>query len=170
MARLFLDTCVLFPPILRGFLLDLADAGLFDPLWSDSVLAEWAHVTQGAPEVMQAQAAMRARWPHACTPAGMPDLLDLPDRSDRHVLAAAIAGRADRLITLNLRDFPRRMTAPHGIAAVAPDDVAMDLWLAGADQVEAVVSKRWPGLQGRALRNALKKASLPRLGRALENT
>jgi hypothetical protein len=44
----------------------------------------------------------------------------------------------------------------------------MELWLAGRAPVEAEVARVWPGLSGRALRNAMKKADLPRLGRALE--
>lgn len=166
--RLFLDTCVLFPPILRGLLLGMADAGLFEPLWSDSVLAEWAHVTSGAPDVIDAQRAMRARWPEALTLPGDSAVLDLPDAGDRHVLAGAIAGRAEAIITLNIRDFPTRALAPHGLRAVRPDDLAMDLWLGARAPVEAVVARRFAGLDGRALRNALKRATLPRLGRALE--
>ncbi|MCB1391548.1 MAG: PIN domain-containing protein, partial [Rhodobacteraceae bacterium] len=138
MTRVFLDTCVLFPPILRALLLGLADRGLYAPLWSAGVAAEWLHVTArkgetGAPEAL---ARMRARWPGAEGPAGEPGWLDLPDPADRHILAAAIAGRAGLLLTLNLRDFPRRALAPHGLRAVSPDDFVMDLWLGDAPGVE----------------------------------
>ncbi|MCB1405562.1 MAG: PIN domain-containing protein [Rhodobacteraceae bacterium] len=171
MPRAFLDTCVLYPPILRDFLLGLADAGAFTPLWSQGVVAEWLHVTNrkgdhGAPEAL---ARMLARWPEAMTPDGAPEILDLPDETDRHVLAAAIAGRADVLVTLNLRDFPVRATDPFRIRALAPDEFAMELWLARRAPVEAQVTRVWPGLAGRALRNALKRATLPRLGKALEH-
>ena len=170
MTKVFLDTCVLFPPILRDLVLGLADAGLFVPLWSEGVAAEWLHVTarKGEPGAAEALARMRARWPDGQGAAGDLSLLDLPDAADRHVLAAAIAARADLLLTLNLRDFPRRALAHHGIRAVSPDDWVMELWLAGRDPVEAEVARVWPGLSGRALRNAMKKADLPRLGRALE--
>ena len=172
MAKVFLDTCVLYPPILRNFLLGLADAGQFDPLWSDSVAAEWLHIAtrKTQPGVPEALARMTARWPQGVTPAGTPEALDLPDANDRHVLAAAIAGGAAVLVTLNLRDFPIWATDPHGIRLQAPDPFVMDLWLASPLIVEGQVAEIWRGLQGRDLRNALKRARLPRLGKALEHS
>lgn len=169
MTRVFLDTCVLFPPVLRDLLLGLADAGLFEPLWSDGVASEWLHVTarKGEAGAGAALARMAARWPLGQGPSGAPELLDLPDAADRHVLAAAIAARAEVLLTLNLRDFPRRALAHHGVRAEAPDDFVMALWLAGRSPVEAQVARVWPGLSGTDLRRALKRATLPRLGRAL---
>ena len=169
MTRVFLDTCVLFPPVLRDLVLGLADAGLFQPLWSDGVAAEWLHVTarKGETGAEAALARMAARWPEGMGPAGAPDLLDLPDAADRHVLAAAIAARAEVLLTLNLRDFPRRALAHHGMRALAPDDFVMDLWLARRGPVEAQVARVWPGLAGDDLRRAMKRATLPRLGKAL---
>ena len=37
------------------------------------------------------------------------DSLELPDLDDRHVLAAAIRGRADLIVTYNLKDFPEKI-------------------------------------------------------------
>ena len=45
----------------------------------------------------------------------------LPDPKDRHVLAAAIAGHADCIVTANLRDFPSRTLSPLAIEAMHPD-------------------------------------------------
>ena len=169
MTKVFLDTCVLFPPILRNLLLGLADAGVFTPCWSEGVAAEWLHVTarKGEAGAFEALARMRARWPLGQGPAGAPERLDLPDAADHHVLAAAIATGAQVLLTLNLRDFPRRALAQHGLRAVAPDEFVMDLWLADRAPVEAQVAQVWPGLAGEDLRRALKRATLPRLGKAL---
>lgn len=50
------------------------------------------------------------------------DSLALPDPDDRHVLAAAIAGHADAIVTFNLKDFPGPITGAHGIEILHPDD------------------------------------------------
>ncbi|WP_246622762.1 PIN domain-containing protein [Rhizobium laguerreae] len=49
--------------------------------------------------------------------------LKLPDRDDRHVLAAAIAGKASVIVIWNLKDFPRRTSK-------SPDDFLADLHIA----------------------------------------
>jgi hypothetical protein len=48
--------------------------------------------------------------------------LALPDPDDRHVLAAAIVGRCDAIVTQNLKDFPPETLAPFGIETQHPDD------------------------------------------------
>lgn len=52
----------------------------------------------------------------------MVDSLTLPDPDDRHVLAVAIVGHADAIVTFNLRDFPEKDTAAYGIEILHPDD------------------------------------------------
>ena len=47
--------------------------------------------------------------------------LDLPDPGDRHVLAAAIVGHCDLIVTFNTKDFPESAIAPFGILVLHPD-------------------------------------------------
>jgi predicted nucleic acid-binding protein len=176
--RVLLDACVLFPTVLREMLLGAAAAGGHAPLWSLRILEEWARVAaQLGPEAGQVARAeialLREAWP-AAEIAPDPELIErlhLPDPGDRHVLAAAIAGTADGLVTFNRADFPRHALAPHGIAAWDPDGFLLRLHLGGEDLAPVAVA-----VQARAERAAggplplgplLKRARLPRLGKAL---
>ena len=52
----------------------------------------------------------------------------LPDADDVHVLAAAIGGHADCIVTWNLKDFPSDVLEVHGIEAVDPDSFIIAQW------------------------------------------
>jgi predicted nucleic acid-binding protein len=171
--RVALDACVLFPPVMRAMLLGAAAAGGFAPVWSARILEEWARATRRLPE--GAEAAARAEiarlgtaFPDAAV-AVRDDLVDglsLPDPDDRHVLAAAIAGGAEALVTLNRTDFPPRSLARHGIVLREPDGLLVELLGAGLDL--GAVAEAVRGGRGAGLRPMLKRAGMPRLGKALE--
>ena len=172
--RVMLDTCVLYPAMLRDFLLALAARGLFVPLWSNGVAAELLSLVarRNPAELARIQALLKqmtARWPEGQTTPGDADTPDLPDKTDRHVLAAAMAGKADAILTDNWRDFPNAALAPHGLRAITPDDFVMQLWLKAPDSVSETLATQWPGLAGRDLRRVLRRAGMPRLGKALEH-
>jgi predicted nucleic acid-binding protein len=180
-VKVALDACVLFPTVMREMLLGAAAIGAFQPVWSARILEEWARATRRLPAGAEAHArgeiaAMRARWPEAEV-APLPEFvetLSLPDPDDRHVLAAAIVGGAEVLLTLNRSDFPARSLARHGIVLRDPDglltsflDDGLDLaGVAGRVQARAEAAAGAP----RVLRSLLKRTGLPRLGRALAPT
>lgn len=176
--KAFLDACVLYPTILREILMGCAGAGLYRPLWSPRVLEEWARAARkipGGEAVARGEVAvLRAAWPGAEVAPGAATMarLWLPDPDDVHVLAAASDAGADRLVTFNLRDFPRRDVAAEGVVALGPDAFLMDLWLrdgSAVAQVVETVRKTAETLSGetQALRPLLKRARVPRLAKAL---
>lgn len=68
--------------------------------------------------------------------------LDLPDLNDRHVLAAAIVGGVDIIVTANLRDFPAEKLKPFGIEARHPDDFIVNLFDLSESAVVGAVRKQ----------------------------
>lgn len=172
-----LDACVLYPTVLRQILLGVARAGLIQPLWSARIFEEWRRTAErlapGDGLFAEAEMArMRAAWPDgeiAADPTAEAALW-LPDPGDIHVLATAIAGRADTIITLNLKDFPARALVAHSIAARHPDAVLYALWQSNPGQISdtvRAVHEAALAQTGLPLRALLKRARLPRLGKAL---
>ncbi|MDB6175517.1 MAG: hypothetical protein JWL59_4828 [Chthoniobacteraceae bacterium] len=50
------------------------------------------------------------------------DCLSLPDPDERHVLAAAICGHVEVIVTFNEKDFPHEILAELGVEAQHPDE------------------------------------------------
>jgi PIN domain-containing protein len=122
-----LDACVLVPIALADTLLRVAEKGLYRPLWSDRILAEAQAATEEIHPGIDASkrfAQMREAFDDALV-TGWEELeggLSLPDQDDRHVVAAAIRGGAQGIITANAKDFPAPSLEPLGLEAVHPDD------------------------------------------------
>lgn len=177
--RVLLDACVLYPTVMREVLMGVAARGLFTPMWSSRILEEWARaVARNLPAqegVARAEIALlRARWQKAAV-TWLPEIAEnlyLPDPDDVHVLAAAIAGEADVLLTMNLRDFPTRALAAHTILRRDPDGFLRDIWQDNPEQVALVceaVRDQAQLLSGQPqpMRALLKKARLPKLAKAI---
>ena len=177
--RLVLDACVLYPTVTREMLLAVAGRGLFAPRWSARLLEEWrrAAARHGPVEAAQAEgeiALVRAKHPDAEVPpaVGIEARLWLPDPSDVHVLATAIAAPADAIVTWNAKDFPRGTLLEEGVARHGPDEVLLSCWLERPEAVAAaaeLVRAEAERLDAAPadLRALLKKARLPRLAKAL---
>jgi predicted nucleic acid-binding protein len=174
-VKLFLDTCVIYPDALRDILLGVAARGGFVPQWSARVLEEWARAARKKGAESEARvigAAMLAQFPRAMVQGweAVATRLVLPDPDDVHVLAAAIVGQADAIVTFNAADFPRHVLAAEGLARRDPDGVLWELWSHDPAPVTAAVMQaaaRAPDVQ-QSQRAFLKRAGLPRLAKAME--
>jgi len=129
--KVLLDTCVLYPSILRSILLGAAQKDFFEPLWSERIIEEWrraAHRNHNEAEATIEIALLRVNWPKSQVEIGPENKnLFLPDENDIHVLQAAIEGNADELLTANLKDFPTPILSSHGIVRRTPDDFLLEL-------------------------------------------
>ena len=128
-----LDSCVLYPYELRDLLLEAAHEQLYRVHWSAQILEDTVRNlladARTTPErASRFCAAMERAFPEALVepPPGLADQLGC-DPGDRHVLAAAIAAKAELIVTLNVRHFPAEVLEPLGIEAVTPDQFLCNL-------------------------------------------
>lgn len=131
--RVVIDACALYPNLLRDTLLMLAEADLYQLVWSEEILEEVRRnlVENGA---APAEKAVRTiSLIRSAFAEGRVTNYDrhLPllknDPKDRHVLAAALEGEATLVVTSNLRHFAAAIL-PDGIAAVSPDEFLVRLF------------------------------------------
>ncbi len=129
------DACVLYPAPLRDLLLELALTDLFKARWSNRIHEEWIrNLLQNRPDLTIQQLERTRDLMDAnirdCLVEGFEDLeetIHLPDQDDRHVVAAAIKGRADVIITFNLTDFPSGILDSWEIEVQHPDQFLANL-------------------------------------------
>lgn len=177
--RVLIDTCVLYPTVMREMVLGAAAQGLFEPVWSARILEEWARAAiklgpEGEAQARAEIALLRRDWPAAERPAapGVAARLWLPDADDIHVLAVAVDAGADAIMTLNAKDFPKGTLAEEGLDRIDPDHFLTRLWQDHPSKITNVaenVLRTARELSGEAwdMRALLKKARLPRLAKAL---
>jgi predicted nucleic acid-binding protein len=152
-----LDANVLHPMCLCDLFLRLAIDDFYRPLWSAMILEETARsVHRRRRDLDRDRLDRRMRTMKAVFPGALvegherfvPKLRALG--KDAHVLAAAIEGGADVIVTSNLKDFPNAVLRQFGVAAVSPDDFLVQLWKQDPDAAvrvlreQAAMTKRPP--------------------------
>lgn len=174
-----LDACVLVPVALADTLLRLAEADLYRPLWSERVLAEVVSAIEEIhPELADGRARRRAAtMDHAFDDAcvrGWERLVQgiaSPDEDDRHVVAAALRGQADLIVTANLSDFPASSLEPLGLEAQGPDDFLLNQLDLDPDVVVRVLHEQAeatqrPAITFDALVGHLARCGVPQFAKA----
>lgn len=123
-----LDANVLVPNLVRDTLLRIAEAGFYRPLWSAEILAETRRtilrIAPGADPkaVDRTLALMDATFMDARVTGYEPFIPAMTNNAkDRHVLAAAVVGRADAIVSADRRGFPAESCDRFGIEALTPD-------------------------------------------------
>jgi predicted nucleic acid-binding protein len=113
----------------------LALSGLFRAKWSVGVHEEWmAALLRNRPDLsrekLERTRTLMDQHTQDALVSGYEELvegLQLPDPNDRHVLAAAIRGHADVIVTTNTRHFPVQALRPFGIEPQHPDEFVVNL-------------------------------------------
>ena len=168
-----LDANVLFPALLRDVLLSLALADLYSAKWSADIRRELEASLLGKFPDMSDKVSNLADCMEEAIPdclvtgyEGLIEGLHLPDSDDRHVLAAAIVGHADAIVTFNQKDFPQEVMDSFGIELQTPDEfVVNQLMLKGTVALAAIkaMRARWdrPPLSSEEFVDLLERRDLP---------
>lgn len=147
MMRALLDANVFFSMWTIDPLLSFADSEMFEPLWSERIMAEarehlprvWGQATTSG--VDRYLRLVNAAFPHAMIRGWehLESSIRLSDPDDRHVLAAAVVGRADMIVTWNLKHFPESDLASHGLRAVSPDNLLCELFATDPEETMTIM-------------------------------
>jgi hypothetical protein len=174
------DANIFYSRPLTDIALRLVEKGLFGFVWSEQILGE-AHrnlVADGKCSEAQAlrrKPAIREAFPES---EALPFdyLLSSMDcnEKDRHVLAAAIVGSANQIVTFNLTDFPAAVLARHGVEAIHPDDFFLNVLDLYTRQVVSAVREQSADLNRPPLTvfdviRAFSKSGCPNFAQELAN-
>ena len=166
-----LDTNVIYPVIIRDLLFWFAHYELYTPKWSQHIFDEWEQVMRrkGVSEVDVAKRIHKANlaFPDALVNnyETLMENLQLPDKNDCHVLAAAIKTDAQVIVTNNIKDFPEDILNSYGLKAKSADDFLTDIIDLNQDAAveafkEMVMNKKNPDLDEFEVLNSLRKIGL----------
>ena len=166
-----LDTNVIYPIVICDLLFWFAYYDLYTPKWSCTIFDEWKNVMirKGiTPEVAEnrIQKANLA-FPDAfvINYESLVQHLTLPDKNDRHVLAAAIKSNANMIVTNNLKDFPEEYLDTYGLKAKSADDFLTDIIDLNPDLAikafrEMVLNRKNPNMDEYEVLESLRKVGL----------
>lgn len=149
------DACVFYPAPLRDLLLRLAETEMFRARWTTEIHDEWSRNLLANRKDLEKTRLDRTielinqSFPD-CLVAGYKPIeagLNLPDPTDKHVLAAAIRCNAGVIVTYNLKDFPAKELDQYGVEAQHPDEFILHLHSLDPNAVFAAVKRQRMGLK-----------------------
>jgi hypothetical protein len=144
-----LDACILFQGRLTNLLLHLAEAKAFEPIWSDTIHAEWMrnlHSRMGIPieKIRYRRSEMEKAFPVATVPATAALISAIQglsktaaQRRDAHVVATAVVAKAAVIMTHNIKDFAPQALSHYGLSKIRPDPFSVNLLASHQAQVLA---------------------------------
>lgn len=168
-----LDACVLFSRLQRDVLLSLAHADLYTARWTQEIEHEWASslvekYPDAADKIPRLVEHMREAIPDCLIVDYAPLItsIQLPDERDRHVLAAAIRGNADAIVSLNTKDFPASVLATFDIEIQTPDQFVLNQIMLNPPKALMAIKKmreRWerPSMLAADMVDLFEKRQLP---------
>lgn len=133
--KIVLDANVLYGSFLRDMLISLFFSGIYEAKWTEKITQEWVdHLLENRSDIPESKIKRTLMLMNKIKPAALIanyeryiQQVQIPDKDDRHVVAAAIACGAQKIITWNLSDFPNNILKTFGVVAESPDKFIQDL-------------------------------------------
>ena len=175
-----LDANVLYLNTLRNLLLSLASDGLYHVKWTTEITQEWSrNLVADRPDIaskIDRLVELVNLSVQDCLVEGYEYIIptiELPDLNDRHVVAAAVVGHADAIVTFNLKDFPAELIDKFGVDVQHPDDFLMNqLQLRQFDALEVMRKVRGryrnPQLSAKEFIELVSRNGLPQTAQYLQ--
>ena len=175
-----LDANVLYPNTLRNLLLSLASDGLYHVKWTTEITQEWSrNLVADRPDIaskIDRLVELVNLSVQDCLVEGYEYIIptiELPDLNDRHIVAAAVVGHADAIVTFNLKDFPAELIDKFGVDVQHPDDFLMNqLQLRQFDALEVMRKVRGryrnPQLSAKEFIELVSRNGLPQTAQYLQ--
>lgn len=135
MQKIVLDANVLYGNFLRDMLVSLFFSGIYEAKWTEKITQEWVgHLLENRSDISESKVNRTLMLMNRIKPTALVanyeryiEQVHIPDKDDRHVVAAAIACGAQKIITWNLGDFPDKVLKVFGVVAESPDKFISDL-------------------------------------------
>lgn len=144
-----LDANVLYPVWLCDVLLSAAETEVFQVRWSERILEEAErNVKLSRPDADAARISRRFQAMRESFEEAMVSEYEAIEAvmtnhpKDRHVLAAAVRGKADVIVTINLSDFPPESCEPYDIEVQHPDEFLCYQWELDEASMSFAVERR----------------------------
>ena len=166
-----LDTNIIYPVIIMDILFWFAYYDLYTPKWSEHIF-DVRKIVMKEKGVTEEEANKRTEKANIAFPdalvqnyKGLINHLELPDKNDRHVLAAAIKTNANLIITNNIKHFPEEYLQSFGLNAKTADDFLTDIIDLNQEQAiasfkEMVLNKKNPKMDEFEVLDQLRNAGL----------
>ncbi len=126
--------------------MQLAMTDLFRACWTDAIHEEWIRsVLSNRPDLTREQLERtRDLMNTSVLDSVVTDyehfipIIQLPDKNDRHVVAAAVRCGASAIVTYNTKDFPDAELRKYDLEAIEPDDfIVQQLHLSEAQVIQS---------------------------------
>lgn len=176
------DSNVFYPAPVCDLFVELATTGIFRAKWTERIHEEWVYnLLKKRSDIQPEKLEKRKQNVNAsiadCLVENYENLignLNLPDPDDRHVLAAAIKGEAQIIVTYNLKDFPNEYLNKFGIESQHPDDFFLNqvdlnlpVFLTSVKNIRSRLKR--PIISPQKYIDTLRKHSLLKTAEALES-